>query len=133
MPSSRFGADAPRACTWPGEPPARRARPAPRHTDTRAAHANPCLPPTLLLRVPCPHTGPPASPSPSPPLQLVFLTDGASVAVRLCLNAMIRSERDSVLVPIPQYPLYSASIRLYGELTVGAVPPHMGGRAGRGW
>jgi hypothetical protein len=27
---------------------------------------------------------------------------------------MIRHERDAVLVPIPQYPLYSASIRLYG-------------------
>lgn len=36
------------------------------------------------------------------------------MAVRLCLNAMIRSGRDAVLVPIPQYPLYSASIRLYG-------------------
>ncbi|EFJ51567.1 alanine aminotransferase [Volvox carteri f. nagariensis] len=49
----------------------------------------------------------------------IFLTDGASVAVRLCLNAMIRHERDAVLVPIPQYPLYSASIRLYGGTLVG--------------
>lgn len=44
----------------------------------------------------------------------IFLTDGASVAVRLCLNAMIRDENDGILVPIPQYPLYSASIKLYG-------------------
>ena len=43
------------------------------------------------------------------------MTDGASVAVRMCLNAMIRSENDGILVPIPQYPLYSASIQLYGE------------------
>ena len=28
---------------------------------------------------------------------------------------MIRSEDDGILVPIPQYPLYSASIQLYGE------------------
>ncbi len=50
-----------------------------------------------------------------PPSQHIFLTDGASVSVRMCLNAMIRHERDAVLVPIPQYPLYSASIRLYGK------------------
>jgi glutamate--glyoxylate aminotransferase len=44
----------------------------------------------------------------------VFLTDGASVGVRSCMNALIRDSRDGVLVPIPQYPLYSASIALYG-------------------
>lgn len=44
----------------------------------------------------------------------IFLTDGASVAVRLLLNALIRDSADSILVPIPQYPLYSASIQLYG-------------------
>ncbi|KAL4420157.1 hypothetical protein ABPG77_008293 [Micractinium sp. CCAP 211/92] len=44
----------------------------------------------------------------------IFLTDGASVAVRLLLNALIRDSNDHILVPIPQYPLYSASIQLYG-------------------
>eukprot|EP01025_Chloroclados_australasicus_P039239 TRINITY_DN40527_c0_g1_i1.p1 TRINITY_DN40527_c0_g1~~TRINITY_DN40527_c0_g1_i1.p1 ORF type:complete len:524 (-),score=50.45 TRINITY_DN40527_c0_g1_i1:375-1946(-) len=44
----------------------------------------------------------------------IFLTDGASVAVRMALNAMIRDSSDGILVPIPQYPLYSASIGLYG-------------------
>ncbi|KAI7845708.1 hypothetical protein COHA_000822 [Chlorella ohadii] len=44
----------------------------------------------------------------------IFLTDGASVAVRLLLNALIRDSGDHILVPIPQYPLYSASIQLYG-------------------
>jgi len=44
----------------------------------------------------------------------IFLTDGASVGVRSVLNAMIRDSRDGVMVPIPQYPLYSASIALYG-------------------
>lgn len=32
----------------------------------------------------------------------------------MALNAMIRDSRDGVLVPIPQYPLYSAAIQLYG-------------------
>lgn len=44
----------------------------------------------------------------------IFLTDGASVGVRSMLSALIRDARDGVLVPIPQYPLYSASIALYG-------------------
>eukprot|EP00891_Asterochloris_glomerata_P002765 jgi/Astpho2/2765/Aster-00940 len=44
----------------------------------------------------------------------IFITDGASPAVRMMLNAIIRDERDGLLVPIPQYPLYSASIQLLG-------------------
>lgn len=44
----------------------------------------------------------------------IFLTDGASVSVRYVLNAAIRDANDTILVPIPQYPLYSASIQLYG-------------------
>jgi hypothetical protein len=48
-------------------------------------------------------------------LQTIFLTDGASPAVRLCLNAILRNTNDGILVPIPQYPLYSASIQLLGE------------------
>jgi glutamate--glyoxylate aminotransferase len=51
----------------------------------------------------------------------VFLTDGASVAVRMCLNALIRDGHDGILVPIPQYPLYSASIKLYG----GSLVPYL--------
>eukprot|EP00803_Ostreobium_quekettii_P006212 evm.model.scf_208.1 EVM.evm.TU.scf_208.1 scf_208:26666-34103(+) len=49
----------------------------------------------------------------------IFLTDGASVAVRLALEAMIRDSDDVVMVPIPQYPLYSASIALYGGSLAG--------------
>jgi len=44
----------------------------------------------------------------------IFLTDGASPAVQMVLKALIRGPRDAVLVPVPQYPLYSASIALYG-------------------
>lgn len=49
----------------------------------------------------------------------IFLTDGASVAVRLLLNAILRNKNDVILVPLPQYPLYSASIALYGGSMIG--------------
>ena len=38
----------------------------------------------------------------------IFLSNGASEAVRISLSALIRGDHDGVLVPIPQYPLYSA-------------------------
>jgi glutamate--glyoxylate aminotransferase len=59
----------------------------------------------------------------------IFLTDGASVSVRYVLNAVIRDENDAILVPIPQYPLYSASIQLYGGTL---LPYHLKEEAGWG-
>ncbi|XP_020578664.1 glutamate--glyoxylate aminotransferase 2-like [Phalaenopsis equestris] len=50
---------------------------------------------------------------PSDP-ELIFLTDGASKGVMQMLNSIIRNDRDGILVPVPQYPLYSATILLYG-------------------
>ncbi|KAH7655328.1 alanine transaminase protein [Dioscorea alata] len=44
----------------------------------------------------------------------IFLTDGASPAVHMMMQLLIRSEQDGILCPIPQYPLYSASIALHG-------------------
>ncbi|KAG6527987.1 alanine aminotransferase 2-like [Zingiber officinale] len=44
----------------------------------------------------------------------IFLTDGASPAVHTMMQLLIRSEKDGILCPIPQYPLYSASIALHG-------------------
>jgi len=38
----------------------------------------------------------------------IYMTNGASEGVRLCLSAVIRDNMDGVIVPIPQYPLYSA-------------------------
>lgn len=64
--------------------------------------------------------------------QNIFLTDGASVAVRYVLNASIRDENDAILVPIPQYPLYSASIQLYGGQLVGVGWTEGWGAAGLG-
>ncbi|CAM9364393.1 unnamed protein product [Choristocarpus tenellus] len=49
----------------------------------------------------------------------IFLTNGASEAVRTLLMTLIRGEKDGVMVPVPQYPLYSASIALYGGTFVG--------------
>uniref|UniRef100_A0A0E0FXV4 Alanine aminotransferase 2 n=1 Tax=Oryza nivara TaxID=4536 RepID=A0A0E0FXV4_ORYNI len=50
---------------------------------------------------------------PSDP-ELIYLTDGASKGVMQMLNTIIRNERDGILVPVPQYPLYSAAISLFG-------------------
>jgi len=45
---------------------------------------------------------------------LIFLTNGASAGVDLLMRAMIRGPHDGIMVPIPQYPLYSATIPLLG-------------------
>ncbi|KAG4400396.1 hypothetical protein GLYMA_07G045900v4 [Glycine max] len=48
----------------------------------------------------------------------IFMTDGASPAVHNMMQLLIRSENDGILCPIPQYPLYSASIALHGGCLV---------------
>jgi aspartate/methionine/tyrosine aminotransferase len=44
----------------------------------------------------------------------VFLTDGASKGVQSVLRLLVDGPGDGVMIPIPQYPLYSASITLLG-------------------
>ena len=44
----------------------------------------------------------------------IILTDGASKGVQAVLTALLRNSSDGVMIPVPQYPLYSASIELYG-------------------
>eukprot|EP00052_Salpingoeca_macrocollata_P016051 m.128665 g.128665 ORF g.128665 m.128665 type:complete len:512 (-) comp19903_c0_seq1:43-1578(-) len=44
----------------------------------------------------------------------IFLTGGASEGVKLMLNLFVRDRNDGILVPIPQYPLYSASLTQFG-------------------
>lgn len=44
----------------------------------------------------------------------IALTDGASTGVRLLMSTQIKDETDGVLIPIPQYPLYTAQIALLG-------------------
>lgn len=48
----------------------------------------------------------------------IYLTDGASKGVQTALRLIIASERDGIMVPTPQYPLYSALITLYGGVQV---------------
>jgi len=55
---------------------------------------------------------------PSDPDNL-FLTDGASPAVQNALKMLIRNENDGIMIPIPQYPLYSATIALLNGQQVG--------------
>jgi aspartate/methionine/tyrosine aminotransferase len=49
----------------------------------------------------------------------IILTDGASKGAQAVLTALLRSPQDGFLVPIPQYPLYSASLTLYGGQRIG--------------
>jgi aspartate/methionine/tyrosine aminotransferase len=44
----------------------------------------------------------------------IILTDGASKGAQAALSALIRTPRDGFMIPIPQYPLYSASLTLLG-------------------
>jgi aspartate/methionine/tyrosine aminotransferase len=54
--------------------------------------------------------------------EAIFLTDGASKGVQSVLRILISDERDGIMIPIPQYPLYSATITLYGGAQ---VPYHL--------
>lgn len=49
---------------------------------------------------------------------LIFLTDGASPGVQAWVRASLRDKSDGLMIPIPQYPLYSATIPLYGGTAV---------------
>ncbi len=43
-----------------------------------------------------------------------MLTDGASKGVQSVIFALLKNPNDGILTPIPQYPLYSATLTLYG-------------------
>ncbi len=49
----------------------------------------------------------------------IILTDGASKGVQAVLLALLASPGDGVMIPIPQYPLYSATLALYGGAQIG--------------
>jgi aspartate/methionine/tyrosine aminotransferase len=49
----------------------------------------------------------------------IILTDGASKGVQAVILALLRTPHDGFMIPIPQYPLYSATIALYGGQAVG--------------
>jgi len=60
--------------------------------------------------------------------EAIYLTDGASKAAQSILRILVADGRDGILIPIPQYPLYSATITLYG----GAQVPYLLDEA-NGW
>jgi Aspartate/tyrosine/aromatic aminotransferase len=45
---------------------------------------------------------------------MIFLSDGASKSVELALRILISGPQDGIMLPIPQYPLYDATITLFG-------------------
>jgi len=49
----------------------------------------------------------------------IFLTNGASAGIQMVLTAAIASSDDAVMMPIPQYPIYSALTELLGAKQVG--------------
>lgn len=49
----------------------------------------------------------------------IFLTNGASSGIEKVLTAIVAGEQDAILIPIPQYPIYSALIAVLGGTQVG--------------
>ena len=49
----------------------------------------------------------------------IFLTNGASSAIQMVLTGLIASDKDAIMIPIPQYPIYSALIALLGGRQIG--------------
>jgi alanine transaminase len=49
----------------------------------------------------------------------IILTDGASKGVQSVILALLKKKSDGFMIPIPQYPLYSATIKLYGASQIG--------------
>jgi len=59
----------------------------------------------------------------------IFLTSGASEGVRNVIDLLISQASDGIMIPIPQYPLYSASIKRAGGVQVNYYPDEDGGWA----
>mmetsp|Transcript_31 Transcript_31/g.72 ORF Transcript_31/g.72 Transcript_31/m.72 type:complete len:495 (-) Transcript_31:97-1581(-) len=49
----------------------------------------------------------------------IFLTNGASSGINFIIQALLAENEDAVMIPIPQYPIYSALITLLGGNLVG--------------
>ncbi|CAO0795806.1 unnamed protein product [Mucor circinelloides] len=58
----------------------------------------------------------------------IYLTQGASAGVQTLLSMLTENERSGIMIPIPQYPLYSATLSLYG-----ATPVHYYLDESTGW
>lgn len=52
-------------------------------------------------------------------IENIFLTSGASEAISMLMAALIKDSSCGIMIPIPQYPLYSATLDLLGGHKVG--------------
>lgn len=57
----------------------------------------------------------------------IFVTNGASEGARLLIEMLICDRRAGIMIPIPQYPLYSATIKKYGGIQVNYYPDEENG------
>lgn len=57
----------------------------------------------------------------------IFLTDGASEGAKNVLELLITATEDGIMIPIPQYPLYSATIQRCGGTQVNYYPDEENG------
>lgn len=49
----------------------------------------------------------------------MFLTNGASAGIQAVLTCVFACDGDALMIPIPQYPIYSALVELLGGRQVG--------------
>lgn len=49
----------------------------------------------------------------------IFLTNGASAGIAMVLQGLLANNNDAVMIPIPQYPIYSALIAKLGGRQIG--------------
>jgi aspartate/methionine/tyrosine aminotransferase len=54
--------------------------------------------------------------------EAIFLTNGASEAAKYLIDIFVTGPDDGIMIPIPQYPLYSAAIRRAGGAQVDYYP-----------
>lgn len=59
----------------------------------------------------------------------IYLTNGASSGAKYVLSMLISDENDGVMIPIPQYPLYSATVKELGGVQVNYYPDEDAGWA----
>jgi aspartate/methionine/tyrosine aminotransferase len=52
----------------------------------------------------------------------IFVTNGASESAKYIIDLLIGNENDGIMIPIPQYPLYSATIKKAGGTQVNYYP-----------
>ena len=57
----------------------------------------------------------------------IFITNGASEGVKYIIDLLIADKNDGIMVPVPQYPLYSASIRKANGVQVNYYPDEENG------